>query len=506
MKYLLALDIGTTSVKAGIFDSEGICLSTALEEYQLITPSADYAELIPEDYWKASIVTLKKVLERSKVDRNSLVSITISSQGETLITLDEHDKPVRNAIVWMDNRAVDQAETLKTALGSNFYDLTGIPEIVPTWPACKILWIKENEPDLFKKIAKYVLVQDYLVYRFCGEFVTDGSISCTTLYFDIIHHDWWEHALKIVGITRDHLARVQKAGTIAGKIKPHIAEELGVNPDLVIVCGGMDQCVGAIGAGNIDEGVVSETTGAALAMQVSIRNPMIDPTRVTPVYVHSVNDRYLFVPVCPTAGMTFKWFKDNFVTSDELNGSGQKIDVYEKMNEMSKRVPAGCDGLVMLPHLMGAFSPESNPFARGSFTGFTLHHNKDHFVRAIQEAVAFMLRQNIEAVRKASITISEVRTSGGASKSEIWNQIKADVCGIPIVKLENEDTGLVGDAILGGVATGVFTSISDGCTRMVQTSRRFAPGKSTSEYDSFYKRYLDLNNTLKTYFERNAAN
>ena len=504
MKYLLALDIGTTSVKAGLFDSEGSCLATALEEYQLITPSADYAELRADDYWDASIKTLKNVLQKSQIDRKSVVALTISSQGETLITLDQNGKPVRNAIVWMDNRAVAQAEFLKQALGSKVYDITGIPEVVPTWPACKILWLKENEPASFKQTAKYLLVQDYLVYRFTEKFVTDGSISCTTLLFDIIKHDWWQKSLDLVGLSRDQLPVIQKAGSIAGKIIPQVAIELGVNPDLVVVCGGMDQCVGAIGAGNIDEGVVSETTGAALAMQVSIRNPMIDPTRVTPVYVHSVTGRYLFVPVCPTAGMTFKWFKDNFIVAENA-ASDHEIDYYEKMNEMTQSVPAGCDGLVMLPHLMGAFSPESNPFARGSFTGFTLLHRKDHFVRAIQEAVAFMLRQNIEAVRNAGIVISEVRTSGGGSRSQIWNQIKADVCGLPIVKLENEDTGLVGDAILGGVATGVFSSIADACATLVKTSTRFNPDTSTRDYEKYYKRYIDLDVSLRGYFQRNIS-
>lgn len=504
MKYLLALDIGTTSVKAGLFDSEGTCLATALEEYQLITPSADRAELKVEDYWTASVKTLKKVLQKKHPNGNSVVGLTVSSQGETLITLDHYGKPVRNAIVWMDNRAVGQAEKLKNELGLEVYDVTGIPDVVPTWPACKILWLKENEPDNFKRIAHFLLVQDFLIFCLTGKIITDGSISCTTMLFDIIHYDWWQKSLDLVGISRHQLPLIQKAGSIAGKISPKIAEDLGVNPDLVVVCGGMDQCVGAIGAGNIDEGVVSETTGAALAMQVSIRNPMIDPTRVTPVYVHSVDGRYLFVPVCPTAGMAFKWFKDNFVVSEDGTAFDQKIDYYEIMNEMAKRVPAGCDGLVMLPHLMGAFSPESNPLAKGSFTGFTLHHTKAHFVRAIQEAVAFMLRQNIEAIRNAGISISEVRTSGGASRSQIWNQTKADVCRLPIVKLENEDTGLVGDAILGGVATGIFSSISEACAIMVHTSTRFEPEISVEEYDKYYKRYLELDNSLRQYFQSNS--
>lgn len=506
MNYLLALDIGTTSVKAGLFDSDGTCLATAMEEYRLITPSADQAELYPETYWIASYNTLRKVLVQSNIDSTFVVGLTVSSQGETLILLDGSGKPVRNAIVWMDNRAVTQANYLKKKLGPDVYNKTGIPELVPTWPACKILWIKENEPENYERSEKFLLVQDYLIYRLTGHFVTDGSISCTTLYFDIVQHEWWQEALNAVGIKKESLPQIQYAGSIAGTLTPQAASELGLPQSVSVVCGGMDQSVGAIGAGNIDEGVVSETTGAALAMQVTIQNPMIDPTQNTPVYVHSVKGRFLFVPVCPTAGMTFKWFKDNFVISefDDPNGKQDK-DYYELMNEMANRVTAGCDGLVMLPHLMGAFSPESNPFARGSFTGFTLHHTKDHFVRAIQEAVAFMLRQNIEAVKLAGVKVDEVRTTGGASRSKIWNQIKADVCGVPIIELENEDTGLVGDAILGGVATGLFESIEKACKIMVHTSMRIEPTDKSQEYNQYYQRYLDLDHSLKGYFKDNYS-
>lgn len=503
MKFLLSLDIGTTSVKAGLFDSNGMCRATALEEYRLITPVSDQAELEPETYWTASKNTISKVLVNSGIDTNLVVGLAISSQGETLITLDKSRKPVRNAIVWMDNRAVRQAEVLKQYFGSRVYKKTGIPEVVPTWPACKILWLKENELENFHLVDKFLLVQDYLIYRLTGNFVTDGSISCTTLLYDIIEHDWWKPALKAVGISAQQLPSLKPVGSIAGNLTTAAALELGLPENVAVVCGGMDQSVGAIGAGNIDEGVVSETTGAALAIQVSIREPMIDPHQTTPVYVHSVPERYLLVPVCPTAGMAFKWFKDNFIVSGD---STRNEDPYDLMNELAEKTAPGCDGLVMLPHLMGAFSPESNPFARGSFTGFTLLHGKGHFVRAIQEAVAFMLRQNLDAVRLAGIKVMEIRTSGGASRSKIWNQIKADVCGIPVIKLENEDTALVGDAILAGVACGLFSSISEACKLMVHTSSRVVPTEATAIYEHYYKRYLDLDSSLKKFFGQNYSN
>ncbi|MFZ3079909.1 MAG: FGGY family carbohydrate kinase [Bellilinea sp.] len=506
MKYLLSLDIGTTSVKAGLFDERGGCLATALEEYQLITPAADRVELDAQVYWRASKETIRRVISKAAINGHEIAVTTVSSQGETLIILNEDGQPVGNAIVWMDNRAVEQARTLAATLGADIYDVTGIPEVVPTWPACKILWIKQNEPERYSQITHFLLVQDYLIYLLTGNMVTDGSISCTTLLYDIVQHDWWQKALNAIGIQADHLPRIQSPGSIAGKLSSHVAAELGLSENLIVVCGGMDQCAGAIGAGNIEEGVVSETTGAALTIQVTIRAPLIDPARSMPVYVHSVPGRYLFVPVCPTAGMAFKWLKDNFIVDLDAPETAGRVDLYEIMNQMSESVPEGCDGLIMLPHLMGVYSPVSNPSARGSFTGFTLLHKKAHFVRAVQEAVAYMLRQNIDVIGRAGVAINEIRTSGGAARSSIWNQIKADVCGLPIIRLENEDTGLVGDAILGGVAAGVFKSIDEGVRIMVHRSGQVNPGESRKAYNGYYQRYVDLDATLKDYFIRNYSN
>ncbi len=501
MIFLLSLDIGTTSVKAGLFDSEGKCRATAAEEYQLLTPAADYAELDPQTYWCAAQNTLHRVIKAAQVEADSIAAITVSSQGETLITLDQQGLPLGNAIVWMDNRAVQQANYLKAKLGASVYDHTGIPDITPTWTACKILWLKENEREIFQRAARFLLVQDFIIYQLCGSFITDGSISCTTLLFDIINHDWWQPALDAVGIGRNKLAAIQKAGSIAGYLTSAAAESLGLPTSVAIVCGGMDQAVGAIGAGNIAEGIVSETTGAALAIQVSTNNPSVDQSGITPVYIHSIAETYLLVPVCPTAGMAFKWFKDNFLVANN-----NEDDLYERMNELSQHVAPGCDGLIMLPHLMGAFSPDSNPSARGSFTGFTLHHTKAHFVRSIQEAVAFMLRQNIEAVQRAGIEVKEIRSSGGAARSSVWNQIKADVCALPIITLQNEDAGLVGDAILGGVAVKIFPSIAEACLKMVHIAERIKPSVHSQKYNQFYTQYTDLDSSLKGYFKRNYSN
>ena len=210
---LLGLDAGTTSVKAALFDRRGRCLGFSREEYQLITPSAEQAELDAEIYWHASLQAMRAALATAGVDPASVRAISVSSQGETTITLDAGGKPLRPALVWLDNRSAPQAQRLAAQFDSQtVYETTGITEILPTWTACKILWIKENEPEIFARARKFLLVKDYLVYRLSGEYTTEGSIACTTLLYDICRHRWWDEMLAAVGISSEQPARYHNPG------------------------------------------------------------------------------------------------------------------------------------------------------------------------------------------------------------------------------------------------------------------------------------------------------
>jgi xylulokinase len=262
----------------------------------------------------------------------------------------------------------------------------------------------------------------------------------------------------------------------------------------------MDQAVGAIGAGNIHSGIISETTGAALAIQVTVADPMIDKHKSIPVYFHSVPNQYLLVPVCPTAGMAFKWFRDQFGQMEMQAAESQNTDSYDLMTKLAGSIPPGSDGLVMLPHLMGAFSPDTNPSARGSFTGFTLSHTRGHFVRALMEGVAFLLRRNVEFIEQVGIHVGEIVSTGGGSRSRLWNQIKANVYNKTIVTLKNEETALLGNVILSGVASGVFQSIADACQAMVAVKETFQPNQEMEAYIGPYRNYCEIDRILSSYY------
>jgi len=263
----------------------------------------------------------------------------------------------------------------------------------------------------------------------------------------------------------------------------------------------MDQSVGAVGVGNIAPGMLSESTGGALTLQASVVRADGDRSRQIPVYIHSAPASYLYCPVCPTGGMTLTWFRDHFAGLELLRAEAAGSSAYDLLTDLAAQVPPGADGLTMLPHLSGAFSPEYEPAARGVFFGFTLGHGREHFVRAILEAVAFMLRRNLELLSGIGAGASEIRSHGGGAQSALWNQIKADVCSLPVLTLRGREAAVRGDAMLAGVASGAFANLEQARDAMVQPAARFDPdGDTRQAYEVAYRRYIDLFDTVRPLF------
>lgn len=488
----LGIDAGTTSLKAGLFDERGNTRAIVNEEYSLVTSTADQAELDPEDYWRACVNGVRRVLANANVQREEIIGLGVSSQGETTIAVDANGRALRRALVWLDNRATNQARQIAAQFDlKQVYAITGDPEIVATWTACKILWLKQNEPDVFSRAHKFILVEDFLLHRLTGRFATDGAVSCTSMLWDIQRGGWWDEMLAFIGISGERLSEPVLPGSIVGQLTRGAANELGLLPNVQVIACGMDQASGAIGAGNRAPGMISESTGAALAIQATVPASNLDATGRLPVYVHDVRDTFLFVPVCNTGGMALRWFRDQFGQGEMRVAREQHRDAYDLLGEMAARTAPGCEGLTLLPHLMGAFSPEYNMDARGVFYGFTLRHTKAHFARAILESIAFMLKRNLDLMQSLGVPVRQVRSTGGGAKSPLWLQIKADVLGVPVVTLEQEDTAVLGDAILAAMACGAHKTLAAACEAMVRVRGRIEPDLTTrSVYDDAFARYV----------------
>jgi xylulokinase len=417
--------------------------------------------------------------------------------------VDETGVPLGPALVWLDNRADAEALELAGRFGdAQVYDVTGVPSVNPTWTASKILWWNRHEPELFSRTRRFLLVEDFILYRLSGRFVTNGGIQCTSMLYDIRSHGWWDAMLDAVGIEPGRLPELVPPGSVVGNLSPTAAQELGLPANVRVIAGGMDQGAGAVGVGNVQSGAISESTGGALTVQASVDRHGLDSSRQTPVYIHSAPDRYLYCPVCPTGGMALTWFRDQFGGEEVARAAREGRSAYDLLTELAILAPAGSEGLTMLPHLMGAFSPEYDPKACGVFYGFTLHHGKPHFVRAVLESVAFMLRRNLELLAGAGAVASEIRSHGGGARSALWNQIKADVCGLPVVTLDGEDAAVRGDAMLAGVATGIFPDLAAASAAMVLVAAAYEPDPSTrAVYDAAYDRYRRLFEALQPIFD-----
>jgi len=491
MSFFLGLDIGTTSVKAAVFDLSGACLGVGSQDYRLDTPAPDRVELDPERYWTSACQVVRQAVSAAGTPPDAIRAMGVSSQGETTICVDQAGKPLYPALVWLDHRAQSEARALDQALGKDVYARTGIPTIDPTWTACKIAWIRDHEPDVFGRTHRFLLAQNFVVHRLTGEFVTDAGIACTSLLLDITTHAWWKEALDAVGLSSDRLPELRSVGDVAGPLTSEAAEAMGLRPGLPVVLGGMDQIAGAVGAGNLSPEIISESTGGALTIHVTVDRPDLDPLGRIPVYLHALPGKYLFDPVCEIGGMALTWFRDVFCQDEVIRARDNDQDAFDLITALAAEIPPGSEGLVMLPHLTGAFSPEYEPAARGVFAGFTLAHGKGHFARAVLEAVAFMLRRNLDLVRASGIEIRQIRATGGGARSPLWRQIKADVCHLPVAIVQVENTALLGDAMLAAVAVGRYETLPEAGAAMVSLGDQTHPDPDKqADYDAAFDRYV----------------
>lgn len=465
MKYLLGVDIGTTSLKAAVFNEKAECIKSVTKDYTLEVKD-DYVEFPAEKYWELFSEALSELSADYPIS-----AMSIDTQCETIIVADKEGKPLRKAIVWLDNRAAAEADLIKEHFGEKtVYEVTGQPEITATWPAGKLLWLRRHEPDIFGKIGKVFLLEDYLLYRLTGNFVTEKTLQSSTIYFDIRSGEWWTDMLDFIGISPDVFPKILHSGEIVGEYR-----------GITVVTGAIDQIAGAIGAGIVKKGIVSEMTGTTMVIFVPSEDiPAYTPNSKIPCHVN-FDGKYCLLSWTPTAGIALKWFKNNFCEDFS----------FRQLDEMAEEVDPGSNGLTFLPYLCGSTMPKYNPDARGVFCGLTMEHGRGHAIRSILESVACMLKSNLDYL---GLDCSEIRTMGGGASSPLWCQIKADMTGKKIVTLKNDETACLGSAILAGTATGIFESVEAACEMAVEPKKIYEP--RGVDYTDCYERFCRLDDKL----------
>ncbi|MBQ3115488.1 MAG: hypothetical protein IJC07_00495 [Clostridia bacterium] len=468
-KNLLGVDFGTTALKACLFDEQGNCLAEESAQYKLIT-EGEFIEFSADEFFRVFTETVGKITDKFKVD-----AMAIDTQGETLIVLDKCGKPLMNAIIWLDNRAEKEAEDMQKTFGiKKIYELTGQAEIPAGYPAPKIKWLKNNRPEIFERADKFLLLEDYIIYRLTGKFEASRSLYSSSLLMDIKTGEYIPEILDYLEITKDQLPTLNESGVVVGEYN-----------GIKVVTSALDQIAGITGAGVVEEGVMSETTGTALAV-CALTNKIpeyYEGLKVSPYYVKK--GTYCLLMWAPTAGAMLEWFKRGFC---------EGLD-YGKLNEIAECVPAGSEGLVALPHLCGTVMPENNPNAKGVFFGMEMKHTRGHFVRAIMESVAYMIKEYVDFM---NVPVEEIRSMGGGAKSKLWCNIKSSVLDKRVVTLKQNETACLGSAMFAGVGIGVFDSVKSASEKIVSIDKTYkADG---GEYNKIYCEYKQTEKKIMQIF------
>jgi len=486
VKWCLAIDVGTTSVKISVFTLGGDLVFSTAEEYLLEFPQEGWVEVNVDMYYQALKRGWKKFLVQQNATSVEVAFCCTSSQGETIVAVDRAGNPLMKGIVWLDNRAHEESlELSKVVDHQTFYQHTGIPEIGPNWPVTKVMWIRNHYPQIYNSTYKFMLAEDLIIHKLTGQFVTNKSVTCTSGFFDILEETWWEELLSEIQLSKGLFPDLVTPGEVVGMVLPQIAQDLSIQGECPVICGGMDQACGAIGVGNFTEGIISETTGTALAIAATIQQLRFDLSTKIPYYCHSLKERkYLALPYCPTSGIILRWFRDNFFDIPKQ---------YEELTKMAEEIPPGSGGLILLPYFAGSLSPHYNPQARGIFFGVTLSLSRAHFVRSILEGTAFALRENVELIEKLDIKATQIVSLGGAARSDVWLQIKADVLQKVFFKPKVEESTSFGAFLLGLVALQEAPDLASAYARFSQEGKTFHPNPKNYEvYEISFRKYTKL--------------
>ncbi len=442
---ILTLDIGTTAIKVSQYTAAFQLVSCISIEYSLDSQGV-FVEAPADRYLDAIRDAVSQLPERK-----SIAAISITTQGETLIPVDIDGSPLCPAIVWLDSRAAHQAFKLRSILPEqNFYETTGLPQIGSSLPLAKLLWLKEEMPQLYEKVYKFLLLEDYILWWLTGHFLTEKSLQTSTGWFDIRNDKYWQKALLAAGVEEALLPEALECGQPVGTILASRAQDLDLPETALVITGAMDQTAAALAIGCGQTGIVTETTGTALVMAACTDKPVFSEHQRITVYRHALSGNYLYLPIGNTAGMALKWFRNEFCRDLP------EQDAYSLMDDLAAAIPCGCEGLLFLPYLSGSVTPDYLLQASGVFYGARLSSTRAHFIRAIMESVAYQVSDFLHLLDCLGCAPEYVVSLGGGARSSLWMQMKADICQRPFLVPDCTEATGKGCALLAAWGAGLL--------------------------------------------------
>lgn len=498
MSYLLGIDIGTSGTKTVLFDETGYTVASELGEYPLYQPNIGWAEQDPEDWWNAVYTTVKAVIQKSGINAADIKGVGLSGQMHGAVLLDKDNKVLRRAIIWCDQRSSAECEMITSLVGKErLIEITANPALTG-FTASKVMWVKNNEPEVFEKVRKILLPKDYIRFRLTGEFATEVSDASGMQFMDIPKRQWSSEVLGRLGIDRELLGDLYESQEITGYVTRSASELTGLNEGTPVVGGAGDQAAGAVGNGIVKPGVISSTIGTSGVVFAYSDRVSIDPQGRVHTFCHAVPGTWHIMGVTQAAGLSLKWFRDNFCIEEKRTAELMKVDPYVLMDQEAEKVDAGCNGLIYLPYLMGERTPHLDPDARGVYFGLSAKHEKQDMLRAVMEGVVYSLKDCLDIIKEMGVDINEVRASGGGGKSRLWRQMQADVFGTDITTTNSSEGPALGVALLAGVGAGVYKSVSEACDATINVkSTQTADMNLYSRYAKYHGIYRNLYESLK---------
>ena len=495
MDYVIGCDIGSQGTKATLLSTTGELICEAYEGYPIDYPHPLRAEQ-PVDRWlDALVLTVRGLLSESGAAARNVRALSLAAQVDGVIPIDAAGQPLHPAIIWMDRRAGAQCERVRQALeDEQIFQLTGL-NLDPSHVAPKIRWLADQQPEIYKRAAHFLLPGSYMGYALTGELGVDYSNASSTLLMNVNTKTWSAIMGNAFDIDLNKLAPLGAATATLGKLRPNMAERLGLGVETLVMVGCGDEHAACLGAGVIKPGIVGDIAGTGEAVCVASSEPAFDPTRLVETHCHADAELWLLENPGFVSGGNYRWFRDQFTEGE----------TYAALDSEASRVAPAADGLIFLPSLVGALAPTWNDAARGTYAGFTLAHTRGHFIRALLEGSAYAVRDIITQMQVAGIELRELRVVGGGAKSQLWNQIKADVTGLQVNVPEITETTALGAAFLALVGVGAYTTLTSVSEHLVKIREHIEPDPATtSMYAEAYEQYRQTYFAMLPVFEKAA--
>jgi len=505
--YLMGIDVGTSGLKTILITEKGALKAENTQTYPLHSPKPSWFEQNPEDWWNAALHGIKQMLFDAKIDSSEIAGIGLSGQYHGLVILNQDNRVIRPSILWNDQRTAAQSEHIVKKIGKEKLLKICATSGAPYFTACKLQWVRDNEPHFFEKVHKIMLPKDYIRFRLTGEFVTDVTDASGTLFLDIRNRQWSKEMVSLLEVESSILPAVVESPELSGRISKIAADATGLKEGTPVAGGAGDQASAAVGIGIAEEGIASYSIGTSGVIYAATNDLEIDVDGRTNTFCHSVPGKWCMLSCINAAAASYQWYQDKLAHWERTEAKRRRIKIYRILEEEAAKIPIGSDKLIFLPYLAGERHPHTDTNARGVFFGLHAGHGKGNLIRSILEGVAFSFRDCLEIMREHGIKIEEIRATGGGARSPLWMDIQVNVSAQPILLMEADAGGAsFGAALLGGVCAGVFSHVKEACERLVKTGRGIKPEKEKSvQYDRYFALFKTLYPILKESYSKLAG-